>query len=70
MKSPISEEGEKGVGVGVANGLGVARGPKGEFPREQPANGIVSVVRRKSHINGLLFIRVPQCFIWILDLSN
>jgi hypothetical protein len=39
--SGISSAGAKGVGVGVANGLGVAKGPSCEPVREQPARIIV-----------------------------
>ena len=36
--SGMSAAGEKGVGVGVANGLGVAKGPSWDPAREHPTN--------------------------------
>lgn len=56
MKSPIFEEGENGVGVGVANGLGVASGPKAESPRVQLAKGIASEAIIRNNENSFLLV--------------
>jgi hypothetical protein len=69
--SGISAEGEKGVGVGVANGLGVANGPRGEPAREQLANGMVRTVNTKNQANTLFFGLVKlHRIILSLNLSN
>ena len=49
----MSAAGEKGVGVGVANGLGVAKGPSWDPAREHPINdGARTIIKniQESHI--------------------
>jgi hypothetical protein len=49
----MSAAGEKGVGVGVANGLGVAKGPSWDPAREHPTNdGARTIIKniQESHI--------------------